>query len=70
MKNVLTYLPPPAAQKKARPAALVLNQRVGVNSKLGKYELLWQINHQLLEHVVLRSQASGQSMFELCTIFI
>lgn len=38
MKNVPTYLPPPTAQRKVQPAELVSNQRVGVNTELGKYE--------------------------------
>lgn len=36
MKNVATYLPPPAAQRKVQPAEFALIQRVGVNTELGK----------------------------------
>lgn len=58
MKNVPTYLPPPAAQRKVQPAELVLNHRirVGVNTELGIYEPEWQTNHQLLEHVEICSR--------------
>lgn len=45
-----------------------MNQKVGVNSELGKYEPEWQINHQLLEYVEICSQASGQSTFESCAV--
>lgn len=39
MKNMPTYLPPPAAQRQEQPAELQLNQRERVNTELGKYEL-------------------------------
>lgn len=48
-----TYLPPPAAQSQVQPAErAVWNQRVGVNSELGKYELQWRTNHQPLQQGV------------------
>lgn len=40
MKNVATYLPPPAAQRKVQPAEFALIQRVGVNTELGK---IWTV---------------------------
>lgn len=65
MKNMPTYLPPPAAQRNVQAAQLELNQRVGVYW----IRKIWTVvsdNPPAIRadlRYVATSQASGQSTF-------